>query len=95
MSLPRKTADQWFAEYGESHKDDTNELIHWICVPSIFLSVMGFIRSIPVPAAVPGWFTWDIPVALAVLVLREHIHRIQIWGLLAAVCSVLLVHASA
>jgi drug/metabolite transporter (DMT)-like permease len=34
-------------------------------------------------------------VALAVLVLREHIHRIQIWGLLAAVCSVLLVHAGA
>ena len=34
-------------------------------------------------------------VALAVLVLREHIHRIQIWGLLAAVCSVLLVHTSA
>lgn len=34
-------------------------------------------------------------VALAVLVLREHIHRIQLWGLLAAVCSVLLVHTSA
>jgi drug/metabolite transporter (DMT)-like permease len=34
-------------------------------------------------------------VALAVLVLREHIHRIQISGLLAAVCSVLLVHAGA
>jgi uncharacterized membrane protein YGL010W len=66
MSHPRKTADQWFAEYGESHQDDTNELIHWICVPVIFLCVMGFIRSVPVPAGWPGWFTWDVAVALGV-----------------------------
>jgi uncharacterized membrane protein YGL010W len=68
MSRPRKTADQWFAEYGDSHQDDTNELIHWICVPVIFLCVVGFIRSVPVPAAWPGWFSWDLPAALGVLV---------------------------
>ena len=28
-------ADQWFAEYGESHQHQTNEIIHWICVPLI------------------------------------------------------------
>jgi uncharacterized membrane protein YGL010W len=64
----RKTADQWFAEYGESHQHPTNELIHWICVPIIFGCVLGFIWALPVPEAwqerVP-WFNWTF-VAMAV-----------------------------
>src|SRR3954469_5176884 len=59
----KKTADQWFAEYGESHQDHTNELIHWICVPIIFFSVLGFVWSIPIPEqlvdAAP-WFNWSL-----------------------------------
>lgn len=59
----KKTADQWFAEYGESHQHHTNELIHWICVPVIFFCVLGFTWAIPVPEAwedaVP-WFTWTL-----------------------------------
>lgn len=39
--------DQLFAEYGESHQNSTNKTIHWICVPLIFLSVVGLIASIP------------------------------------------------
>lgn len=66
--MPKKTADAWFAEYGESHQDHTNELIHWICVPIIFGCVLGFIWTIPVPTAwtefVP-WFNWTL-VAIAV-----------------------------
>ena len=29
-----KSADQWFAEYGESHRNPTNKAIHWIAVPA-------------------------------------------------------------
>jgi uncharacterized membrane protein YGL010W len=64
----KKTADQWFAEYGESHQDDTNELIHWICVPLISFSVLGFAWTIPVPAAWDDalpWFNWTL-VAIAI-----------------------------
>ena len=71
MSTPRKSADQWFAEYGESHQDHTNETIHWICVPIIFFSVLGLLWSIPVPALLAGplpWFRWVQPVMLAALV---------------------------
>lgn len=39
--------DQLLAEYGESHQNPTNKTIHWICVPSIFFSVVGLIASIP------------------------------------------------
>lgn len=35
-------------EYGESHQNETNKLIHWICVPLIFFSIFGMIRAIPV-----------------------------------------------
>jgi uncharacterized membrane protein YGL010W len=39
--------DQLLSEYGESHQNVTNKIIHWICVPLIFFSVMGLIASIP------------------------------------------------
>lgn len=38
---------QWFDEYGQSHQNETNKLIHWICVPLIFFSVIGLLASIP------------------------------------------------
>lgn len=63
----KKSADQWFADYGESHQDHTNELIHWICVPLIFLSALGFVWSLPVPEALldeAPWFNWSL-VAIA------------------------------
>lgn len=59
----KKSADHWFAEYGESHQDRTNELIHWICVPLIFWSVLGFIWSLPVPEDLidrAPWFNWSL-----------------------------------
>jgi uncharacterized membrane protein YGL010W len=39
--------EQLLAEYGESHQNQTNKAIHWICVPLIFLSVLGLLASIP------------------------------------------------
>lgn len=67
----RKSADQWFAEYGESHQHHTNELIHWVCVPVIFFCVLGFAWSIPLPATWMDrwpWFNWAlVAIALATL----------------------------
>jgi len=39
--------EQLLTEYGESHQNPTNKFIHWICVPSIFFSIVGLIWSIP------------------------------------------------
>lgn len=36
--------------YGESHQNKTNKLIHWICVPAIFFSIVGLISIIPFPS---------------------------------------------
>ncbi|WP_339867328.1 Mpo1-like protein [uncultured Algoriphagus sp.] len=39
--------DALFQEYGHSHQNMTNKLIHWFCVPAIFFSIVGLIFSIP------------------------------------------------
>lgn len=42
-----KKIDRLLSEYGESHQNQTNKAIHWICVPLIFFSIVGLIWSIP------------------------------------------------
>lgn len=42
-----KKAQDWFDEYAVSHQNNTNQLIHYICVPVIFFSVIGLLMSIP------------------------------------------------
>ncbi|HTF17616.1 MAG TPA: Mpo1-like protein [Chryseolinea sp.] len=39
--------EELFLEYGESHQNQTNKAIHWVCVPLIFLSLLGLLASIP------------------------------------------------
>lgn len=51
-----KKIDQLFAEYAESHQNHTNKTIHWICVPLIFWSILGFISLIPAPHFVVRYF---------------------------------------
>lgn len=54
QEINMKTVNQWLQEYGESHKNETNKTIHWICVPSIFFSICGFLYSIKVPLRIDG-----------------------------------------
>jgi len=39
--------DALLLEYGESHQNQTNKRVHWICVPVIFTSVMALIYELP------------------------------------------------
>jgi len=48
---------QWFDDYGVSHQNATNKAIHWICVPSIFFSIVGLLSLIPLPF---GSFSADV-----------------------------------
>ncbi|MGB0176451.1 MAG: DUF962 domain-containing protein [Owenweeksia sp.] len=42
-----KSIHTWFSEYGVSHQNNTNKLIHWVCVPLIFFSILGLLAAIP------------------------------------------------
>ena len=66
-----RTVEQWFGEYGESHSNPRNEMLHIICVPPIVLTVIGFLWSIPVPAAfveISPWLNWaTIAIVLSIV----------------------------
>ena len=47
-----RTLQSWLDEYGESHRNPTNKLIHWVCVPLIMLSALGMLWTLPRP---PGF----------------------------------------
>lgn len=45
-----RSAGEWLSAYGESHRNPTNERLHWICVPVIVWCLVGLLWTIPVPA---------------------------------------------
>ena len=61
--------DQLFPEYAESHQNHTNKTIHWICVPLIFWSILGFVSLIPAPHFFVRYFGAISLVSLAALLL--------------------------
>lgn len=68
-SVQRKI-DVLLNEYGSSHQNKTNKSIHWICVPIIFFTIFGLVRSIPTPSffdAVP-YLSWASLVLVLALI---------------------------
>lgn len=44
-----RSIESLLSEYGESHQNATNKTIHWICVPTIFFSIVGLLYSVKLP----------------------------------------------
>ncbi|AYA38830.1 DUF962 domain-containing protein [Hymenobacter oligotrophus] len=69
--MPTATLSLLLHEYGESHQNPTNKLVHWVCVPLIMFSLLGLLWSVPVPEAVQRispWLNWaTLVMALAVV----------------------------
>ncbi len=42
-----RLVDQLLEEYGSSHQNATNKLIHWFCVPAIMFSLIALLFAIP------------------------------------------------
>jgi len=89
-----RTVADWLGEYGASHENPTNKLLHWLCVPPIVLAVMGFLWSLPVPAAFAGvspWLNWATLAAAAALVYYFALSPALAAGVLLAFIVLLLV----
>ncbi len=64
-----RTLQQWLDDYGVSHQNSTNKLIHWLCVPSIMFSIIGMLYAIPFPFAQKAFITnWAAVVLLGALI---------------------------
>ncbi|RPD48396.1 DUF962 domain-containing protein [Hymenobacter sediminis] len=84
-------------EYGESHQNPTNKVVHWVCVPLIMFSILGLLWSIPVPEvlrAVSPWLNWaTVVMVLAVayylrLSGRLAVGMVLVWVAMAATLRV-------
>jgi uncharacterized membrane protein YGL010W len=64
MSRP---IDNLLAEYGESHQNPTNKIVHWLAVPVIVWCVLALIWSIPFPFNV-SYLNWCVIVVALSLI---------------------------
>ena len=68
-----KALNNLLEEYGESHQNSTNKLVHWICVPLIFYSIVALVYSIPNEILIPIfgdsiWANWATITLVIVLI---------------------------
>lgn len=63
-----KTITEWLNEYGESHKNETNKTIHWVCVPTIFFTIVGLFYSINPPVQITPTLQLNVAMILVLLV---------------------------
>jgi uncharacterized membrane protein YGL010W len=62
-----RKVDQWLLAYGESHRNETNKRLHWICVPVIVWCVIALLWCVPTGEAWPGMLNWGTLAVLAAL----------------------------
>jgi uncharacterized membrane protein YGL010W len=59
-----RTIHRLLEEYGESHQNETNKMIHWICVPAIFFSIVGLLYSLKLP-----FFIYGVQLSIAMIII--------------------------
>ncbi len=64
---PRREVDRWLGNYSEDHRNPTNILIHWICVPVILWTVIALLWVVPVPAMLGRAGLWAAVAMFAAL----------------------------
>ncbi|SHK78525.1 Mpo1 family 2-hydroxy fatty acid dioxygenase [Hymenobacter psychrotolerans] len=90
-SAARPTVQNLLDEYGESHQNPTNKLVHWVCVPLIMFSILGLLWSVPVPGpvrALSPWLNW------ATLVMVLAVGMVLVWALMAVLLRLVAAQAA-
>lgn len=73
--------------YSSSHQNDTNQLIHFFCVPVIFFNVVGLLYALT-----PVWITGALIAGSLVFYfrsMRSYLpHMIVLYALVLGICSI-------
>ena len=89
-----RSIDEWLAEYGESHQNPVNKALHWLCVPPILLSALGFLWAAPFPAtglAPASVLNWATLAMAAGLLYYTMLSRRLALGMLPVLAVVVLI----
>lgn len=54
----RREVDRWLGNYSEDHRNPTNIIVHWICVPLILWTAVALLWIVPVPAVIGRAGLW-------------------------------------
>lgn len=55
-----RSMQDWLDSYSADHRDPTNQVAHWLCVPPIVWSVIALLWTIPVPASLMRPGAWAV-----------------------------------
>lgn len=82
-----ETMQAWFDRYGESHLNPINKAFHWVCVPVIFVSIIGLLSRIPILWPAPSeeyapYLHWGTILVLAGLVFYVRLSKSMALGML-------------
>lgn len=89
--------DALLEEYGESHQNPTNKLVHWICVPVIFWTVMAGVYALPAPTILgaAGWLLIVMLLALSYYLVLSPRLTIGLLAFVALCYAIIIVVVSA
>ena len=55
-----RTMQDWLDSYSGDHRNPTNQVVHWFCVPPIVWSVIALLWAIPVPGSLLRPGSWAV-----------------------------------
>src|SRR5215813_964623 len=79
----RRDVERWLGNYSEDHRNPTNVLIHWICVPLILWTVIALLWVVPVPASIGRSGLWAGLAMFLALTFYLRLSKALAFGMLA------------
>lgn len=80
QKVSKRSLEQWLAEYSVSHQNAINKKIHWLCVPTILVSILGMGMSLSV------WFTLVVTALVGIFYLRLSKSLFAAMGIFVLIC---------
>ncbi|MEI6816752.1 MAG: Mpo1-like protein [Bacteroidota bacterium] len=78
--------------YGKDHQTLTNKIMHWIAIPAIFYSTIGFLWFIPVPEQFKSFsfpINWATIVLVIVFIYYSQLSRSLSWGMVFIISTII------
>ena len=76
----KRNLDQWLADYAVSHQNPINKKIHWLCVPTIFVSILGMGMSLS------AWITIVLTMLISLFYLKLSMPLFVAMGIFTLMC---------